>query len=81
MLRWESFGLPAPHESGRVMVCGHTSQKSGRSRNVGHAICIDTYAHGGGWLTCLDTGSGRVWQANERGAQRTSWISEYETED
>jgi serine/threonine protein phosphatase 1 len=44
MLRWESFGEPAPHSSGKTMVCGHTSQKSGRPKHVGHAICIDTYA-------------------------------------
>lgn len=29
MLYWESFDDPPPHESGKVMVCGHTSQKSG----------------------------------------------------
>ena len=59
------------------MVCGHTSQKSGRPKNRGHAICIDTYAHGGGWLTCLDTTSGRVWQANEKREVQTSWIDDY----
>jgi len=47
MLRWETFSDPPPHESGKVMVCGHTSQKSGEPRNIGHAVCIDTYAHGG----------------------------------
>ena len=78
MLRWETFNDPPPHESGKVMVCGHTSQPSGFPRNIGHAICIDTHAHARrGWLTCLDTTSGRVYQANERGETRQSWIDEY----
>ena len=77
MLRWEKFDAPGPHESGKVMVCGHTSQKTGNPRNLGHAICIDTYAHGGGWLTCLDPGTGRLWQANERGEHRQGWVSDY----
>lgn len=47
------------------MVCGHSSQKSGLPLNHGHAICIDTWACGQGWLTCLDVESGKVWQANE----------------
>ncbi len=77
MLRWEQFGDPAPHSSGKVMVCGHTSQKDGRIVNLGHAICIDTYAHRGGWLTCLDVKSGRVWQANEKRGIQTSWLDDY----
>lgn len=77
MLRWEPFDDPPPHESGKVMVCGHTSQKSGRPRNLGHAICIDTYAHGGGWLTCLDVHSGRLWQSNERGDLREGDIADF----
>ncbi len=70
MLYWEGFGEPPPHESGKVMVCGHTPQKSGRPRDLGHAVCLDTHAHGGGWLTCLDAGSGRYWQANQLGETR-----------
>ncbi len=42
MLFWERFDNPAPHESGKVMVCGHTSQKSGKPLDIGHAVCIDT---------------------------------------
>lgn len=80
MLRWEPFDDPPPHESGKVMVCGHTSQKTGRPRNLGHAICLDTCAHGGGWLTCLDAGSGQLCQANERGEVRRGWIDDYLTE-
>ncbi|HZT82821.1 MAG TPA: metallophosphoesterase family protein [Gemmataceae bacterium] len=77
MLLWEFLHDPAPHCSGKVMVCGHTSQKSGRPLNLGHAICIDTRAYAGGWLTCLDVTSGKVWQANQRGEQRTAWVDDF----
>ena len=70
MLYWESFDEPAPHFCGKTMVCGHTSQKSGKPKNVGHAVCIDTWAHGEGWLTCLDVDCGKYWQANQRGETR-----------
>jgi Calcineurin-like phosphoesterase len=77
MLRWEKFDDPAPHMSGKVMVCGHTPQKGGVPRNIGHAVCIDTWAHGRGWLTCLDVTTGKVWQANQLGERRTSWIEDF----
>lgn len=74
MLFWESFNDPPPHQSGKVMVCGHTPQKSGEPLNIGHAVCIDTRACKGGWLTCLDVASGKYWQANESGETRQSWL-------
>jgi serine/threonine protein phosphatase 1 len=74
MLFWESFNDPPPHESGKIMVCGHTPQASGRPRNIGHAVCIDTGACKGGWLTCLDVASGKYWQTNERGETRIDWL-------
>ena len=77
ILRWERFNDPRPHVSGKTMVCGHSSQKRGTPRNIGHAICIDTYAYGGGWLTCLDAASGKIWQANQRGDVRTGSIAEH----
>ncbi len=76
MLYWERFDRVAPHESGKIMVCGHTSQKSGLPRNLGFAVCLDTFAYGGGWLSCLDVGSGLVWQANHSGQVRQFWIDE-----
>lgn len=77
MLFWEKFDNPAPHSSGKTMVCGHTSQKSGIPVNLGHAICIDTRVYSKGWLTCLDVTSGRVWQANQAGSVRTAWIQQF----
>jgi serine/threonine protein phosphatase 1 len=78
MLRWESIGCEnsAPHCSGKVLVCGHTQQRSGLPLNLGHAVCIDTWAYGNGWLTCLDVATGRIWQANQAGRLRTLWLHE-----
>ncbi len=75
MLFWERFRKVPPHRNGKVMVCGHTSQKSGEPANLGHAICIDTWACGGQWLTALDIGSGTYWQCNEEGGRREGHIS------
>lgn len=71
MLLWEKFYDPPPHESGKLMVCGHTSQKDGKLDDAGHAVCIDTWACGEGWLTALDPASGKFWQADELGETRT----------
>ena len=66
-LRWERFDRICKHDSGKIIICGHTPQKSGRPVNRGFAICIDTHACGGGMLTCLDPASGKIWQADVKG--------------
>lgn len=73
LLRWQSLrdGAPRPHYSGKTVVVGHTSQKDGKILNLGHLICIDTYCHGGGWLTALDVHTGRAWQADRGGRIRS----------
>lgn len=73
LLRWQSLrdGAPRPHYSGKTMIVGHTSQKNGKILNLGHIVCIDTYCHGGGWLTALDVHTGHVWQADRDGRLRT----------
>jgi serine/threonine protein phosphatase 1 len=76
-LFWEKLDRPIPHYSGKTMICGHTSQKSGKPLNFGHAICIDTWAWGKGWLTCLDAGSGQFWQANGKGQYKLGDIRAY----
>jgi serine/threonine protein phosphatase 1 len=76
MLYWERFDDPPPHQSGKVMVCGHTSQKSGLPRDIGHAVCIDTWVYGKGWLTCLDVQLGKYWQANQQGETREGWLED-----
>ena len=75
-LFWEFIDeSPPPHFSGKTMICGHTSQKSGEPLNLGHAVCIDTAACKGGWLTCLDVNTGEYWQANEAGEVRTGFLN------
>ena len=76
-LFWEKFINPLPHYSGKTMICGHTSQKSGKPLNLGHAICIDTWACGVGWLTCLDVYGGKIWQANQKGKIQTANIKDF----
>ena len=76
MLYWEQFNDPPMHESGKIMVCGHTSQKSGVPITNGNAICIDTWACGRGWLTCLHVESGTLYQANEAGETRRMFVDE-----
>lgn len=75
LLHWESLYHPHPHRSGKVMICGHTSQKKGVPRNWGHAVCIDTWVYGDGWLTCLDVLTGEYWQTNQKGETRHSMLS------
>jgi serine/threonine protein phosphatase 1 len=69
-LYWERFNYPVLHQSGKIMVCGHSSQKCGLPVNTQSAICIDTWACGTGWLTCLDVQAGVLWQANQQGETR-----------
>lgn len=76
ILLWEKLIDAEPHSCGKIMVCGHTAQKSGWPLNLGHAICIDTYVYGDGWLTCLDVTTGQVWQANQRGQTRTFHVDD-----
>ena len=72
LLRWESLRetIPGPHRSGKTVIVGHSSQKNGEVLDLGYLKCIDTYCHGGGWLTALDVHSGKTWQANNRGELR-----------
>jgi serine/threonine protein phosphatase 1 len=71
LLFWQPFTDPTNHKSGKQIICGHTSQKSGWPAVFGGGICIDTYAHGGGWLTCFEIGTQQFIQTNERGERRT----------
>lgn len=71
VLRWESLRerVPGPHVSGKVVVLGHTSQKHGEILDLGHLVCIDTYCHGGRYLTAFDVESGRVWRSDREGTR------------
>ena len=74
ILFWEHIYSPAPHVSGKRMICGHTRQKQGDPLDLGHVICIDTSAYRKGWLTCLEVRTGIFWQANEEGAIRRGML-------
>lgn len=81
MLYWQKLIEPCSHVSGKTLICGHTRQKSGWPLDLGTTICIDTNIYDGGWLTCLDVHSGRIWQANERGETRTGWLGDDRPDD
>jgi serine/threonine protein phosphatase 1 len=72
ILRWTSLHefLPGPHHSGRIAIVGHTPDKSGEVFFLRHLHCLDTYCHGGQWLTAMDVVSGQIWQANDAGQIR-----------
>ena len=71
-LFWEDFTqIRKGHVSGKRIICGHTPQRSKEIANRGYAVCIDTGAVYGGWLTCLETGAGEWWQANDAGTIRS----------
>jgi serine/threonine protein phosphatase 1 len=74
LLFWEHLHLhrPPPHENGKIAIVGHTAQKGAEVLDLGHVICIDTFCHGGGWLTAMDAESGRMWQADRNGRMRLS---------
>ena len=73
-LRWRVTDAASarPHSSGKVAVVGHTPQMSGEILDLGFLICIDTNCARGGWLTALDTTTGRVWQADQVGRLRAT---------
>lgn len=77
MLMWLHLEaqFPMRHFSGKTAILGHSSQRSGEILDKSHFICIDTYCHGGGWLTALDPCSGRIWQVDRDGHVRDNPIS------
>ncbi|MFG0263228.1 MAG: metallophosphoesterase family protein [Novipirellula sp. JB048] len=81
VLYWKKFSDPPRHRSGKRVVCGHSSQKSGLPLQNENAICIDTWACGGGWLSCLDVHSKQLWQANQRGETRRFTLDELGVSD
>lgn len=62
--------IPQRHMTGKTAIVGHSSQRSGDILDLSHLVCIDTYCHGGGWLTAFDSSTGRVWQVDRDGQLR-----------
>jgi len=66
---YQRFYEAKKHMSGKPFICGHTIQGD-LPTDLGYAICLDTCAYGGGWLTALDVENGIYYQANEKGQTR-----------
>jgi len=75
-LMWDLFEEITPHPSGKRVICGHTSQKSGLPCNNGYAVCIDTFCSGTSWLSAFDVDSDEVIQANNQGEVRQFVLGE-----
>ncbi|MCE9563735.1 MAG: serine/threonine protein phosphatase [Planctomycetes bacterium] len=69
-LFWEFLPDAMRHHSGKMVICGHSAQRSGLPKVIPGAVCIDTRASMGGWLTCLDVNNARYWQADMLGNRR-----------
>tara|TARA_B110000211_G_scaffold231661_1_gene293634 strand:+ start:1071 stop:1736 length:666 start_codon:yes stop_codon:yes gene_type:complete len=66
-LFWNKFETAACYNSERKVICGHTSRKNGEIADFGHTVCIDTYAYGGKWLTCLNVETNEYIKTNNQG--------------
>src|SRR5262245_21865359 len=71
ILYWERYFHDLRHDSGKMIICGHTPQPEGRPGVSARAICIDTGVYMGRWLTCLDVESGEYWQGNQQRQARS----------
>jgi serine/threonine protein phosphatase 1 len=69
-LFWRRLDDSHPHFSGKMLICGHTAQKSGLPCLLPGRICIDTWAYGNGWLTGLDVATETFVQTSQRGEIR-----------
>ena len=71
ILRWKKIrGTEPEFFTGQRIICGHTSQRSGQPLLWPGWVCIDTRVFETGWLTALDCGCNRLYQAHESGETR-----------
>lgn len=76
-LRWQRLtGMEYPHPSGKMVLCGHTGQRSGLPMVGDGWICLDTLAYAGKFLTCLVVDSWRFLQASQIGGYREFSLNE-----
>ncbi len=66
-LFWQKYETPELYATDKTVVCGHTARKNGQIADFGHTVCIDTFAYGGMWLTCLNVATGTYIKANNQG--------------
>lgn len=77
-LRWKHLGgSERPHRSGKRVICGHTPQYDGYPLVFDGWVCLDTYCHGGKFLSCLEVGPDVVFQASQSGELRQFSLSQY----
>lgn len=77
-LRWKHLGgSERPYSRSKRVICGHTPQTDGIPLAIEGWVCIDTFPHGGKWLTCLDVQSDHILQASETGKTREFPLSKY----
>jgi serine/threonine protein phosphatase 1 len=79
-LRWQRLtGFEFPHPSGKRVLCGHSGCSTSLPAILDGWICLDTLAYEGGFLTCLDAGTGEISQAQQSGIFRGGvFLSEME---
>jgi serine/threonine protein phosphatase 1 len=71
-LRWALLD-PAeaqPHGSGKTVFVGHTEQANSEVLDLGFVACLDTACWRHGWLTAMEAGTRRIWQASRFGMLR-----------
>jgi serine/threonine protein phosphatase 1 len=67
ILRWERLPVnPPPHESGKIVICGHTPQK--KVLDLGHLYCLDTGSgiFPNGRITAMDVYGEKLWQVGNK---------------
>jgi len=77
-LRWKHLGgSERAHASGKRLICGHTPQTDGVPLVLDGWVCLDTYAHGGKYLSALDVATDQVFQSSESGEIRDFPLGRY----
>lgn len=72
-LCWLRFREHGPHHSGKTIICGHTPQRNYIPSVKDGGVCIDTHVFNPeGFLTCLDTNSGKYWQTSNHSSEQRS---------
>ncbi len=66
-LFWKTYETPEAYDATKTVICGHTCRTNGQIADFEHTICIDTFAHGGMWLTCLNIETGEFLRGNNKG--------------
>lgn len=75
-LFWRFCTNPAPHCSGKFVVCGHTLQADSQPRLWKGVLCIDTLnPPKSDWLTAVNVERQTYWQVNRIGELRTEPFS------